>query len=73
MDMFAVDSGDMAASVGDTVTLLGGELPASEVADRRKTIEYTALTCWHGRADRIYVNDKSGSENVSQTKGVMPE
>lgn len=54
MDMFAVDTGDMTAEIGEEVTLTGGELPSSEVARQRQTIDYTVMTGWHGRIKRIY-------------------
>ncbi len=64
MDMFAVDTGDFLADIGEEVTLLSGEMER-DVARERKTIEYTVMTGWHGRGERIYLNDKSTGKKGS--------
>lgn len=58
MDMFAVDCGEFVPQIGECVVLQGLELPLTEIAKQRDTIEYTVLTAWNGRAQRIYFDDK---------------
>lgn len=62
MDMFAVDTGDFVARVGEPVTLFCGDI-AEDVARMGKTIEYTLMTCWHGRVEVNYVDKGSGEED----------
>lgn len=64
MDCFVVDCGTFLPSAGESVTLLDGE-NIEELAKRRKTVPYTLMTCWRGRAERIY-DDKDGSEAVGE-------
>lgn len=62
MDMFAADTGDFLAEVGESVTLYS---PALEqlAAKERKTIEYAVMTCWHGRIKRCYIDKTAGEED----------
>ena len=62
MDMFAVDVGDTVCSVGDRAILMGKELPASEIAAMRGTVDYDVMTGWTGRVKRIYYDDQAGGE-----------
>lgn len=62
MDMFAVDVGGVRCSVGDRAILMGKELPASEIAAMRGTVDYDVMTGWTGRIKRIYSDDQTGSE-----------
>ena len=62
MDMFAVDVGGVRCSVGDRAILMGKELPASEIAAMRGTVDYDVMTGWTGRMKRIYSDDQTGSE-----------
>lgn len=66
MDMFAVDTGDFLAEDGEEAVLQGAEITAREVADQRNTIDYTVMTGWHGRTERIYVYDESGSQKTCE-------
>lgn len=65
MDMFAVDTGDFVAECGETVVLVGEELSAEEVAHNRNTVDYTVMTGWHGRKQRIFTDD----QNRGKTRG----
>ena len=65
MDMFAVDTGDFVAECGETVVLVGGELSAEEVATERNTVDYTVMTGWHGRVQRIFEDDQSRGKRKS--------
>lgn len=65
MDMFAVDAGGTRCSVGDKAVLMGKELPASEIAAMRGTVDYDVMTGWTGRIRRIYYDDQAGSEAES--------
>ena len=55
MDCFVVDTGDLAAKVGEKVLLFDGD-KASEVARERNTIEYCLMTSQKGRIKRVYLN-----------------
>ena len=68
MDMFAVDAGGTEARTGDEAVLLGGALSASYVAAARGTSDYEVMTCWHGRVERKYVDEK-GSTAASECRG----
>ena len=68
MDMFAVDVGDMPVREGDPVILLGGALTARKVAAARGTTQHEVMTSWHGRTERVYV-DQTGSTQESECRG----
>lgn len=72
MDMFAVDAGGTEARTGDEAVLLGGALSASYVAAARGTSDYEVMTCWHGRVERKYVDEK-GSTAASECRGGSDE
>lgn len=55
MDCFVVDTGDLAAKVGEKVLLFDGNT-ASEVASERNTVEYCLMTSQKGRIRRAYLN-----------------
>lgn len=57
MDCFVVDTGDLAAKVGEKVLLFDGD-KASEVASERNTIEYCLMTSQKGRIKRVYLDQK---------------
>ncbi len=56
MDTFMADVGSLEPNVGEQVMLLSPEI-LEECAKQRKTIDYTMLTCWRGRVQRIYVDE----------------
>ena len=68
MDMFAVDVGDIPVREGDPVILLGGALTAQRVAAARGTTQHEVMTSWHGRTERVYV-DQTGSTQESECRG----
>ena len=56
MNMTAVDISEVSdATVGDTVTVIGGELSASELAEAADTISYDILTSVSQDITRIYI------------------
>lgn len=59
MDMSVVDCGDFLPEIGEKVVLAAPEY-ISDIAKERKSIEYTVMTCWHGRVEKIY--DKGRGE-----------
>lgn len=61
MDMFAVDTGDFMADMGEEVILFS-QNTARDVCKQRRTIEYCVMTGWHGRVERIYVGERRGEE-----------
>lgn len=62
MDMFAVDTGEFLADIGEEVTLFSSDI-AHDVARQRKTIDYTVMTSWHGRVERRYVDKERGKKD----------
>ncbi|MEG1529586.1 MAG: alanine racemase [Clostridia bacterium] len=64
MDMFIVKTDDFFAEIGEKVVIVGGENNISDVAKQRNTIEYTVLTSFSGRTERIYFDDKNGNEKI---------
>ncbi len=72
MDMCIVDCGEYLPSIGEEVTLVDGA-SILDVAKQRKSIEYTVMTCWHGRVERIYENDESGSKTCGKDSGLKDE
>lgn len=62
MDMFAVECEGFVPKIGEAVILQGGQMSVEEVAEQRKTIDYTAMTAWRGRVERIYFDDQRTSE-----------
>ncbi|MBD5092352.1 MAG: alanine racemase [Clostridiales bacterium] len=72
MDMCIVDCGDFLPNIGEEVALVDGER-ILEVAKQRRSIEYTVMTCWHGRVERIYENDESGSKACGKGCGLKDE
>ena len=72
MDMCIVDCGDFLPSIGEEVTIVDSATIAN-VAKQRKSIEYTVMTCWHGRVKRIYENDESGSKTCGKDRGLKDE
>lgn len=68
MDMFTVDATGTGAGLGDEVILLGGELTCGRVASARSTSEYEVMTCWQGRSERTY-RDEKGSQSESERCG----
>lgn len=72
MDMCIVDCGECLPRIGEEVILVDGA-NILDVAKRRKTIEYTVMTCWHGRVERIYENDESGSKACGKDRGLKDE
>ncbi|MCM1306700.1 MAG: alanine racemase [Bacteroides sp.] len=65
MDMTVVDCGDFLPNIGEKAVLLDGE-NINDVAKQRGSIEYTLMTCWRGRTERIYY-DESGGEADGET------
>lgn len=59
MDMCVVDCGDTLPHVGQRVILTDGEY-IDEISKQRASINYTLMTCWKGRVERIYEYDESG-------------
>ncbi len=55
MDQFMVDVGEDDVEAGDEVTLLGGGIPAEELADWAGTNEYEVMTNISARVPRVYV------------------
>lgn len=53
MDVFAVDTGEYMAKVGEAVTLFDSE-SIDEAAKDRNTIAYCIMTSLHGRVNRCY-------------------
>ncbi len=68
MDMCIVDCGDFLPEIGEKAILTSPET-FSDTASQRGSIEYTVMTCWRGRIERIYVNDKGGSEKNGKNCG----
>ena len=58
MDMLAIDLRNISASVGDTVTLWGDQLPVEEVAEWAGTIPYTLFCGVTARVERHYKGSK---------------
>ncbi len=61
MDMTVVDCGDFLPDIGEEVVLSDPER-IGLVAKERKSINYTVMTCWHGRVERIYDYDQGGGK-----------
>lgn len=61
MDMCVVDSGEFLPDIGEEAVLVDGRHMA-EISRQRKSVDYTVMTCWHGRVERIYIDEKGGSE-----------
>jgi alanine racemase len=57
MDMTMVDIGDLEASVGDRVEIIGPNRSLLEMAQEMKTIPYEVLTGISRRVQRLYVED----------------
>lgn len=55
MDQFMVNVGEDDVEAGDEVTLLGGGIPAEELADWAGTNEYEVMTNISARVPRVYV------------------
>ncbi|MDE6060304.1 MAG: alanine racemase [Clostridia bacterium] len=72
MDMCVVDCGDYLPSVGEEVTLVDSA-HIEDIAKQRKSIEYTVMTCWHGRVERIYKDDESRSKTCGKDSGLKDE
>lgn len=72
MDMFAVDTGDFCANVGEEVTLFDWE-HAHEIAAERRTTEYCLLTSFRGRVQRIYINDEGRGKKDSAREDLSDE
>lgn len=62
MDMCVVDCGDFLPDIGEKVVLSDAE-KIKRVSKMRRSVEYTAMTCWRGRIERIYEYDKGRSED----------
>ncbi len=61
MDMTVVDCGDFLPEIGEDAVLTDPE-HIDLVTKERKSINYTVMTCWHGRVEKIYGNDESGGK-----------
>lgn len=72
MDCCVVDCGDFLPAVGEKAVLLDAA-KAEEIAKARKSVGYTLMTCWHGRIERIYDDDKGGSEAVGEERDSADE
>lgn len=72
MDMCIVDCGDFLPEVGEEVVFTDDSL-IEEIAKQRNSIDYTVMTCWRGRIERIYSDDKSGGEAVGEESGLEDE
>lgn len=60
MDMTVVDCGDFLPEIGEKAVLLdSGRI--KEIAKQRRSIEYTLMTCWRGRTERVYKNGHEDS------------
>lgn len=70
MDMFAVECNGFCPKQGEIVILQGEQLTSTIVAKERKTIDYTVLTAWRGRMERIYFDDESGSKKICKGKNI---
>lgn len=57
MDQFMVNLGDAPAALGDEVTLLGGEIPAQDLAAWAGTNAYEVLTNISARVPRVYLEE----------------
>jgi alanine racemase len=57
MDLCMIDITDIKAEEGDTVVLIGEELPVTELADSIGTIPYEILTSVSPRVKRIYIKE----------------
>jgi alanine racemase len=55
MDQFMVNVGEDDVKVGDEVTLLGGGIPAEDLADWAGTNEYEVMTNISARVPRVYL------------------
>ena len=60
MDMTVVDCGDFLPDIGERVVLVDGDR-IKEVSKERRSVDYTLMTCWRGRIERIY-DDESGGK-----------
>lgn len=69
MDMFAVETEGFFASAGEPVLLQGGGIGVSAAAAQRRTIDYTVLTGWRGRTQRIYLNGQERSSENCEGEG----
>ncbi len=67
MDMFAVDVDNLQICIGDEVILLGDGKSLDDVAQERNTIDYTVLTSWQGRVERIYFDNQTKCTTHSKT------
>lgn len=71
MDMTVVDCGDFLPDIGEKA-VLSDESIIKKISKQRRSIEYTILTCWRGRTERIY-GDKGGSKASCQSGGCRDE
>jgi alanine racemase len=55
MDLIAIDIGDVAASIGAYVELLGRNVPIDELAAASGTVAHECLVRLSGRAERVYI------------------
>lgn len=56
MDLLALDVTETKAAVGDTVTLIGGNISAESLAVKARTISYEILTRLGARLPRVFVD-----------------
>ncbi len=66
MDMCIVDCKDIPVKVGQSV-ILTDSVHIDEISKQRKSINYTLMTCWKGRVERIYLYDESRGETGGES------
>lgn len=66
MDMCVVDCGDFLPFIGEKAVFTDSNI-IDKVSKQRGSVDYTVMTCWRGRVERIYEYDKGGSEKFCKS------